>query len=131
MNEVKRVGFHIGLLLLVPVAPGCGRGIPPTMEMDDAKAAVAAALDAWQGGATPATLRERSPPIDFRDVKWDRGSKLNQYDVEKQERSGVSVKVTVKQKVTETAGAWSTRVVVYNVDAGPVIVIRPDSLEFE
>jgi hypothetical protein len=33
--------------------------------------------------------------------------------------------------LTEKSGPSRTRVVVYNVDAGPTIVIRPDTLTLE
>jgi hypothetical protein len=131
MNEKSYLRSGSGLLLLVVLMAGCGRGLPPTMDSDEARSAVVAALDAWKNGVPPATLREREPPVDFRDLSWDQGSKLTQYDLEKEEPAGVSVKVTVKLHLTETSGARRLRSAVYSVDAGPVIVIRPDSLQLD
>src|SRR4051812_45208588 len=115
MSEARRLGLLFGLLL-GPVAAGCGRGLPPTMDVGEARAAVAAALDTWKDGGSPEKLRARKPTVDFRDLSWDQGSKLKKYDIEKQEQSGTSARVTVTLNVAEKSGMSRTRVVVYNVD---------------
>jgi hypothetical protein len=101
------------------------------MDVGAAKAAVTAALDAWTQGESPQTLRERKPPVDFKDLNWDRGNQLRKYEVEKETPSGASAVITVKLHLTEKSGASFTRVVVYNVDAGPTIVVRPDTLTLD
>ena len=80
---------------------------------------------------SPEKLRGRKPPVDFRDLSWDQGSTLRKYDVEKQEQSGTSARVTAKLHLIEKTGTSRTRVVVYNVDAGSPIVIRPDTLQLD
>jgi hypothetical protein len=101
------------------------------MDVAKAKAAVTAALDAWTNDESPQKLREHKPPVDFKDLSWDTGSKLTKYEIEKETSSGVSAAITVKLYLTEKSGSSSTRVVVYNVDAGPTIVVRPDTLTLD
>lgn len=120
---------QLGIALVLMVA-GCGRKLPPTMDVTEARAAVAASLDVWKEGGSPARLRERTPSVDFRDLNWDKGTSLKKYAIEKEEAAGSSVKVTVKLHLMEKSGA-RTSVVVYIVDAGPAIVVRPDALALE
>jgi hypothetical protein len=127
----RKAKYHAGLALVVLLAAGCGRRLPPQMDAAEAKAAVTAALDAWANGETPQQLRQRKPPVDFKDLHWDRGSKLTKYEVEAERASGASAAVTVKLHLTETSGARSTRVVVYHVDAGRTIVVRPNTLTLD
>ena len=117
--------------LVLPLAAGCGRGLPPQTDVAEAKAAVTAALDVWKNGESPEKLRQRKPPVDFKDLNQDRGSKLRNYEVEKETSSGVSASISVKLHLTEKSGMNRTRVVVYNVDAGPTIVVRPDTLTLD
>ncbi len=131
MHHVRRVGFLAGLLLPALSTAGCGRGLPSAMDVGEARVALSAALDAWKDGQSPESLRDRKPPVDFRDVSWDRGNKLRKYEIEREEPAGVSARMTVKLHLSEKSGANRTRVAVYTVDAGPVIVIRPDSLQPE
>lgn len=122
---------YLGVLLLLLAVAGCGGGLPPPADVKEARAALTAALDAWQEGQPPEKLRERSPPVDFKDVGWDQGAKLKKYEVTKEEASGLSAKFTVKLTVAEKSGASRARVTVYSVDAGRTFVIRPDSLGLE
>ena len=102
--------------------------MPPRTDVSLAQGALTTALDTWKDGQPSESLRERTPPIDFRDMSWEQGSKLRNFEVQKAEVAGVSAKFTVKLDVTEKSGAKRTRIVVYNADAGQAIIIRPDSL---
>jgi hypothetical protein len=88
--------------------------------------ALVAALDTWKEGGSPDTLRERKPPIDFRDTNWESGNKLTKYVMEKEETSGLSARFTVKLSLVQASGEKRDRITVYNVDTGTAIVIRPD-----
>ena len=125
MRRMRQFGYGAVLVLACLVA-GCGRGTPPAMDLAAARTALSAVLDAWRYGRAAEPLRDRSPPVDFRDVEWDRGVPLARYEIEKGEPSGLSVRFTVKLFLADKAGANRTRAVCYNVDAGPTIVIRPD-----
>ena len=122
---------YLGMMLLPLAVAGCGGGLPPPADAKVARAALTAALDAWQEGQPPEKLRERTPPVDFKDVGWDQGAKLKKYEVTKEEVSGLSARFTVKLTLAEKSGAARTRVTVYSADAGPTVVIRPDSLGLE
>jgi len=123
MNDTGRGAA--GLALLLCLAGGCGKGLPPETDAGQAREAIVAALDAWKEGRAPETLRERRPPVDFRDVQWENGSRLTAYEVKGEERSGLSVRFTVQLALQEKGGGSRERVVVYNVDAGQTMVIRP------
>ena len=113
--------------MLAFLAFGCGRGLPATTDVKSAKEALTTALDAWKDGKSNESLREATPPIDFRDVFWDKGSKLSKYSIEKEETSGLAARFTVKLTVADKAGEARERTVTYNADSGKQrFVIRPD-----
>jgi hypothetical protein len=120
----------VAVLPLMLLAGGC-TGLPPQTDLSKSQTALTAALDAWKAGQPNENLREHSPPVDFRDMSWEQGSKLKSYEVQKAEVSGVSAKFTVKMDITEKSGTSRTRVVVYSADTGATIIIRPDSLVLE
>ena len=69
MNEtIYRAAVTPCVALLLFLATGCGKGLPPQMDPDVARTALTAALDAWKEGRTPESLRDRTPPVDFRDT---------------------------------------------------------------
>ena len=93
---------------------------------DVARDALTAALDAWKEGRPPESLLARTPPVDFRDVHQTGGSLLTRYQVEAEERSGLSVRFTVQLTLQQKDGASREQIVMFNVDAGKAVVIRPD-----
>lgn len=111
---------------LLSLAAGCGRDLPPETDPAVAREALTAALDAWKEGRAPDTLRQRTPPVDFAEPQWDKGGRLTDYQVKKEERSGVSVRFTVRLQVRQKDGTSRERTATYNVDAGKAVVIRPD-----
>jgi hypothetical protein len=66
------------------------------MDTAEARAAVTAALDAWKDGESPEKLRQRRPPVDFKDLNWVRGSQLRKYEIQQEKSSGVSVSITAR-----------------------------------
>ena len=124
MNQTRNSANPCSLLLLF--LAGCGKGLPPSTDPDVARKALTAALDAWKEGRPPETLLARTPPVDFSDVLRDRGSRLTRYQVKAEERSGLSVRFTVQLMLQPKDGAGRERDVVFNVDAGKSVVIRPD-----
>jgi hypothetical protein len=127
MNEKCNRALTIpSLALLVLLAAGCQKDLPPLTDPDVAREALAAALDAWKEGRSPETLLARTPPIDFSDIRRDAGSRLTQYRIADEERSGLSVRFTVRMTLQQKNGASRERTVVFNVDAGKAVVIRPD-----
>lgn len=109
------------------VMTGCGGRVPPTTDLAQARTALTTALDAWKAGTSPEKLREQSPPIDFRDTNWEKGSKLTKYEIDNEQQFGPSAKFTVKLHLTEkTGGGERSRTVTYSVDHGQLFVIRPE-----
>ena len=125
MRDLRGLSFLVGVVPVALALAGCGRAVPPPMEVKEARAALTAALDAWKEGRAPEALRGHTPPVDFRDVHWERGDRLARYEVEKEETSGLSARFTVRLFLAGGAGP-NPRRVVYNADAGERIVIRPD-----
>jgi hypothetical protein len=113
-------------VLLAPITAGCGRGLPPKTDLAEARTALTAALDVWKEGRPVESLRERTPPIDFRDVNWEQGARLQKYEVEKEEPFGVSAKFKVKLHLADKSGTARQRAIVYTVDKGQAVVIRPE-----
>lgn len=114
----------VGFLTLA--AAGCSKGLPPKMDLPQARVALTTALDAWKEGQAPESLRARQPPIDFRDVAWEQGNRLLRYEVAKEETAGLSARFTVQLSLVDAGGATRSEAVIYNADAGSMIVIRPN-----
>ena len=126
MSRIRLLFVASLLPLLALLLSGCGDRLPPKTDIKSAKVALTAALDAWKDGKLNESLREGTPSIDFRDVNWDKGSKLNKYSIEKEEMSGLSARFTVKLNLADKAGEARDRVVTYSADTGKGFVIRPD-----
>jgi hypothetical protein len=124
MNQTRLWAAVAGPALLL--LAGCGDGLPPVTDEAAALNAVTAALDAWKAGKPVEALRERSPAVDFSDPAQTAGSALTDYKVVGQERAGQSSRVTVKMTIRTKDGATKERTTAYTVDAGKMIVIRPD-----
>src|SRR4051794_24866932 len=101
MTEVTRIA---GAALLFLMAAGCGSSLPPETNQEAAKEALVAALDAWKGGKTPESLRERKPAVDFLDLGWQSGAGLSDYKVMGQERHGAGVRFKVALSLKPKSG---------------------------
>jgi hypothetical protein len=127
MHQVRsgRAGGAWALLALA--ITGCQRSsLPPAVDTKQAGEALRAALETWKEGKPAAALKERSPPVDFRDTHWEQGERLKDFAVQQVETSGQSARFTVKLVLTSEAGQARERVVIYNADAGRSIIIRPN-----
>jgi len=113
-------------MLLFFMLAGCGPALPPKTDLKVAREALVKSLDTWVEGKPVESLNTLTPPISFRDVNWEKGSKLTKYQIEKEESVGQSGRFTVKLSLMEKAGEKRERTLIYNADAGPMIVIRPD-----
>lgn len=100
--------------------------MPPATDASLARASLVASLDAWKEGRSAETLRDRKPAIDFRDTQWEKGVRLIGYVMKAEESSGLSVRFTVQLQLQESNGTSRERAVVYVVDAGQAVVIRPE-----
>ena len=126
MNDSRRRAVAAAFAALLALTGGCAKSLPPQADPVQSRAALTAALDAWKEGRPPESLRDREPRVDFRDPHWDKGSRLVRYEVKAEERSGASARFTVALVLRQPDGATRERLVNYNADAGPAVVIRPD-----
>ena len=117
--QISSICLLFGLALL-----GAG-DLPPMMDIKVAREALIKSLDTWAEGKPIDSLKTLSPPISFRDVYWEKGCTLAKYQIEKEELVGLSGRFTVNLSLNEKGKKYN-QTVVYNADAGPTIVIRPD-----
>jgi hypothetical protein len=74
------------LLAAIVGCAGCSRPVEEARyDSDGARAALIAALDAWQKGDTK-SLSKRNPPIRFKDDDLLAGLRLAEYEIEEPER---------------------------------------------
>jgi hypothetical protein len=114
-------------LLLALAASGCGASGTPA-DPDDGRKALIAALDAWKGGGTPASLAQASPAIHVADGDWDSGAKLQGYQADDQGRHvGADLNYRVVLELKNAKGKVSKRNAVYSVSTQPqLMVLRQD-----
>jgi hypothetical protein len=106
---------------------GCAQQEGRTLALDEdvAKDACVEFLDAWKGGGNRADLE---PDIYGRDVSWDAGDKLLNYEILPDEKDGgsnlhIPVRLTLKSK----QGRESKVDVVYIVGTTPKVSVFRDS----
>jgi hypothetical protein len=114
------------LLLGVLACAGCTPSLPPPTDPKEARAALTTALDTWQRGDAPQTLQERTPPIQFSDLHWDKGARLLKYEIASEERRGLAMRVTVKLSLESKDGNQREATTVYTAETQPRIVIVPE-----
>jgi hypothetical protein len=114
-------------VLLPAVAAGCGGpALPPPASPDRARAALTAALDAWQNGETVESLAGRDPPLYFNEPKCRPESPLAGYTLsDGHEVYGQSVRIAVVLTLKLPDGTTRERNVTYLIDTSPAIVIVP------
>jgi hypothetical protein len=106
---------------------GCGGNeLPPESDADRACEALKIALDAWKNGEDLDALKDRDPPISFKDMSLMRGASLEDYTLDdKTERSGLSILCTATLTVRDAQGKTSQRQATYTIDTQGAIVIVP------
>jgi hypothetical protein len=122
---------NLAAAVLVALALGCGGGVvpPPPSDPAQARAALRAALDAWQQGQEPDALQGRSPPVHVADEDWLAGRRLLRYQVEDAGRPvGLGLRFAVKLSLGDASGNPSEKRVRYLVHTNPgVSIVREDS----
>ena len=112
------------ILLVAGAALGCGSG-RPAADLDRAKTAVVAALDAWKANEPPAKLKELPDPVEFSEELRTTHA-LTAYSVGKVDGSDPElVRVAVKLTLKDKKGKVTDREVAYEVALkSPVVVCR-------
>lgn len=120
-------------LMALVAAAGCGGEAPPlamATTPDAARAALTAALDGWKGGAAPADLAARTPPLTLGDPDFARGVKLQAYKIEGEPKvAGVGLSFVVTLTTQDAAKPPAARKVAYRVVTTPgTAVSREDGM---
>ena len=103
---------------------GCWASHPGPSDPGAARAALAAALDAWKGGATPDEYRQAAPAVTVSDRHWQKGTKLVAYEIDGDGKpDGFDVQFPVKLTVQDAAGKKTQEKAVYNVSTAPKLVV--------
>jgi hypothetical protein len=105
---------------------GCTPSLPPMTDPKDARAALETALDTWKRGESPQTLKERTPPIQFADLNWDKGARLLKYEIATEEQRGLGMRITVKLSLEGKDGKRRDATTVYTAETQPKIIIVPE-----
>lgn len=119
------------LLTLLLVTAGCsgkpGQTVAPAYDSDQAKVALAAALDAWKKGEARALL-DRKPPIRFVDDDLATGMRLADYEIEEPDAPiALHQDVEVILSLRDSRGKAIRREARYQVATKPgLAVLRSD-----
>jgi hypothetical protein len=113
------------LLAGIPLIPlGCGGpSPPPPANPEQARAALRLALDAWQKGAAPESLKHGAPAIRVIDHEWATGCRLLRYQVEKDTPLGANLHCHVHLSLQNTRGKMLQKKARYNVATGSVVTV--------
>jgi hypothetical protein len=103
---------------------GCS-GISPPKPADSVQArqALRMALDTWQKGAAPASLKDGEPPIQIVDHQWRSGYKLVRYQVGGDRPLGANLRCQVQLSLKNTKGKPLQKRAVYSVGTSPVLTV--------
>jgi hypothetical protein len=122
-----RTALSSSLFALLLVS-GCheGTGLPPAADPEKARASLRTALDAWQQGEQPDSLKNRTPAIYFTDFAWQGGQRLLKYELGEQTK-GVGQQVVCSAVLSLAKGNDKPyeKKARYLIDTDPAIVIVP------
>ena len=114
--------------LLVALLPGCGKSIDKPVDTDKAAEVLNTAFDAWKQGEKCGELARRRPPIYFNEPEWEAGKKLLAYEAGPVTLTGRQGRCSVKLTLQDSAGKVIERVIGYQIDTTPTMVIAREAL---
>ena len=120
-----------GILLsctLAALLPGCGKPIDAPVDPAQAGEVLTATLDAWQKGEAHGELVRRQPPVYFNEREWESGKKLLKYEAGPVTLAGRQGRCSVKLTLQDGAGKVTERVIGYQIDTTPNVVITREAL---
>ena len=110
-------------------ATGCGGGPPEPADSDAARSALERALEAWQAGGTPDSLKQEQPPIAISDDQWAAGAKLIKFRIEPGDRpAGADRVYAVTLWFEDKRGKGKQKVVEYIIGTGSTLVVSRSGL---
>jgi hypothetical protein len=113
---------------LVALLLGCGNTIDPPVDPGKAAEVVSTAFDAWKQGERYGELARCQPPIYFNEPEWESGKKLLKYEAGPVTLTGRQGRCSVKLTLQDSAGKVSERVIGYQIDTTPNMVITREAL---
>jgi hypothetical protein len=113
----------VGALLVVA---GCA-GRTNAGSEQEAREALAGALDAWKNGRTADEMRGATPEVVVGDTAWRAGHKLIGYEVGNGMFDGTNLRVPVTLTLAQPSRGSRKLVVNYIVGTTPVVTIFRDS----
>jgi len=113
------------LLVLAAVPLGCGgASAPRPPDPVRARAALHAALDAWQRGESAEALRQRRPPIHVVDHEWRSGVQLVRYRAsDAKQAAGGDLRCPVVLSLRGKNGKAFEKKAVFGVGTAPVLTV--------
>ncbi len=120
MIRAYRVIAAAALAALAVAVPTVGCGGQAPADPDQARATLAAALDAWRDGRTIDDVTNGSPSISVADPSWKAGFKLSRYQVADSARAmGFDLKIPVELWLEDPKGKLVQEKVKYTVSVQP------------
>jgi hypothetical protein len=89
---------------------------------------VTTALEAWKQGERYGDLARRRPPIYFNEREWESGKKLLRYEPGPVTLIGRQGRCSVKLTLADSSGKVTERVIGYQIDTTPNLVITREAL---
>lgn len=107
---------------------GCGQKLAENVDHDEARQALAAALEAWKLGKSNTDLKAQLPSIVMNEADWTSGGRLLDFNMnEAGTLDGRQIRWVVQIKVQDKAGKISDKKATYIIDTVPRIVIVRDT----
>jgi len=107
---------------------GCNKSLDEPVDPGKAAEVLNTSLDAWKQGEHFGALEQRQPPIYFNEREWEGGKKLLKYEPEKVTLVGRQGRCSVKLTLQDGTGKVTERVIGYQIDTTPNIVITREAL---
>jgi len=107
---------------------GCGNTLDAPVDPGKAAEVLNTALDAWKQGESYGVLAQRRPAIYFNEREWESGKKLLKYEAGQVTLTGRQGRCSVKLTLQDSAGKVTERVIGYQIDTTPTLVITREAL---
>jgi hypothetical protein len=124
---VRTLAFLPALCLLA-LQPGCGGTLDKPVEPAEAAEVLNASLEAWKQGESHGALRQRQPPVYFNEPEWESGKKLVKFEAGPVTLTGRQGRCSVKLTLQDKSGKVTERVIGYQIDTTPTVVITREAL---
>lgn len=121
-SSFKLIAASLVLTLAFNIV-GCGSGESKYIPADaTAKDALVTALKAWQAGQPHGTISTSPVPIDTYDARWQAGSKLESFEIVREEMIDNRKGFVVKMKLADNDEEQEVTYLVIGID--PLMVFR-------